>query len=139
MRSGSTRRASRVLQITQSAVSQQLKQFEEAVGEKLFIRDRCGLIPTSRAVEIYNKIDRYFEALGHIEREIFGSFTVARNSLTIAAPHIVCLSLLPRLVGKLERSDLLAGVLRPGSELRLGCAARPDRGGRCGLIASTTR
>lgn len=105
IRSGSTRRASKVLQITQSAVSQQLKLFEDAVGEKLFVRDRRGLIPTTRAVEIYNKIDRYFETLGHIEREIFGSFAVARNSLTIAAPHIVCLSLLPKLVAELEQND----------------------------------
>lgn len=106
IRSGSTRRASKVLQITQSAVSQQLKLFEDAVGEKLFIRDRRGLIPTTRAVEIYNRIDRYFETLGHIEREIFGSFAVIRNSLTIAAPHIVCLSLMPRLVAELEKADL---------------------------------
>lgn len=98
IRSGSTRRASKSLQITQSAVSQQLKLFEELVGEKLFVRDRRGLIPTTRAIDIYNRIDRYFETLGHIEREILGSFAVARNSLSIAAPHIVCLSMLPKLV-----------------------------------------
>ncbi|GAJ96118.1 LysR family transcriptional regulator [Rhizobium rhizogenes] len=105
IRSGSTRRASRVLQITQSAVSQHLKQFEELVGEKLFVRDHRGLIPTTRAIEIYSRIDRYFETLGHIEREILGSFAVARNSLSIAAPHLVCLSLLPKLVAEFERID----------------------------------
>lgn len=105
IRSGSTRRASKVLQITQSAVSQQLKLFEELVGEKLFVRDRRGLIPTTRAIEIYNRIDRYFDTLGHIEREILGSFAVARNSLSIAAPHIVCLSMLPKLVAEFERTN----------------------------------
>ncbi len=105
IRSGSTRRASKVLQITQSAVSQQLKLFEELVGEKLFVRDRRGLIPTTRAIEIYNRIDRYFETLGHIQREIIGSFAEARNSLSIAAPHIVCLSMLPKLVAEFERTN----------------------------------
>ncbi|WP_454854926.1 LysR family transcriptional regulator [Rhizobium binxianense] len=105
IRSGSTRRASRTLQITQSAVSQQLKLFEELVGEKLFVRDRRGLIPTTRAIEIYNRIDRYFETLGHIEREILGSFAIARNTLSIAAPHLVCLSLLPKLVAEFENID----------------------------------
>jgi DNA-binding transcriptional LysR family regulator len=104
IRSGSTRRASKALKITQSAVSQQLKLFEELVGEKLFVRDRRGLIPTTRAIEIYNRIDRYFETLGHIEREILGSFTLAQNSLTISAPHFVCLSMLPRLVAELKQT-----------------------------------
>ncbi|CAH1691402.1 DNA-binding transcriptional LysR family regulator [Hyphomicrobiales bacterium] len=104
VRSGSTRRASKALKITQSAVSQQLKLFEELVGEKLFVRDRRGLIPTTRAIDIYNRIDRYFETLGHIEREILDSFGSAQNSLSISAPHFVCLSMLPKLVAELEQT-----------------------------------
>ncbi len=45
------------LHITQSAGCQQLKLLEKLVGEKLFVRDRCGLIPTTRAIEIYHRID----------------------------------------------------------------------------------
>jgi DNA-binding transcriptional LysR family regulator len=104
MRCGSTRRAAKALQVTQSAVSQQLKLFEEMAGEKLFVRDRRGLIPTTRAIEIYNKIDRYFETLFRIEKEITGSFAPARDSLTIAAPHLVCLSFLPKLIKELDRA-----------------------------------
>ncbi|MFI0849136.1 LysR family transcriptional regulator [Mesorhizobium sp. IMUNJ 23232] len=104
IRCGSTRRAAKALRITQSAVSQQLKLFEASVGEKLFVRDRRGLIPTTRAIEIYNKIDRYFETLVRIEKEITGSFGTARNSLTIAAPHLVCLSFVPRLIKELDRT-----------------------------------
>lgn len=102
---GSTRRAARVLGVTQSAVSQQLKLFEDLVGEKLFVRDRRGLIPTTRAIEIYNKIDRYFETLVRIEKEITGYFGSARESLTIAAPHLSCLLFVPKLISILDQTE----------------------------------
>ncbi|MGK9054626.1 LysR family transcriptional regulator [Xaviernesmea oryzae] len=105
IRSGSTRRAARSLGVTQSAVSQQLKLFEELIGEKLFVRDRRGLIPTTRAIEIYNKIDRYFETLARIENEITGSFGSATRSLTIAAPHLLCLSFVPKLIHALDATE----------------------------------
>ncbi|TIO74107.1 LysR family transcriptional regulator [Mesorhizobium sp.] len=102
---GSTRRAARVLGVTQSAVSQQLKLFEDLVGEKLFIRDRRGLIPTTKAIEIYNKIGRYFDTLERIEREITTSFGSARQSFRIAAPHLSCLLLVPKLISMLVQTE----------------------------------
>ncbi|RUU25135.1 LysR family transcriptional regulator [Mesorhizobium sp. M6A.T.Ce.TU.016.01.1.1] len=105
MKFGSTRRAAQCLGVTQSAVSQQLKLFEDLVGEKLFVRDWRGLIPTTRAIEIYNKIDRYFETLVRIEKEITGSFGSARESLTIAAPHLSCLSFVPKVISILDRTE----------------------------------
>lgn len=105
IRAGSTRRAAQVLGVTQSAVSQHLKQFEDAVGEKLFVRDGRGLIPTTNAIEIYNRIDRYFETLRHIEDELLDSFSATRNTLTISAPHITCLTFIPKLALELDRAD----------------------------------
>ncbi|WP_085044296.1 LysR family transcriptional regulator [Ensifer aridi] len=105
IRTGSTRRAAIELHITQSAVSQHLKLFEEAVGEKLFVRDRRGLVPTTRAIEIYNRVDRYCETLKRIEREITDSFRTHRNSLTIAAPHILSLRLVPKIILALDKVD----------------------------------
>ncbi|MBB5704593.1 DNA-binding transcriptional LysR family regulator [Ochrobactrum daejeonense] len=105
VRMGSTRRAARELGITQSAVSQQLKTFEENVGEQLFERDRRGLVPTSRALEIYNRVDRYLEILGQIETELADSFRTKRNTLSITAPHVLTLDLLPRIVAVLNEQD----------------------------------
>ena len=105
IRAGSTRRAAKVLGVTQSAVSQHLKQFEDAVGEKLFVRDGRGLIPTTNAIEIYNRIDRYFVTLRHIEDELLDSFSATRNTLTISAPHITCLTFIPKLALELDRAD----------------------------------
>ncbi|RWH31405.1 MAG: LysR family transcriptional regulator [Mesorhizobium sp.] len=105
IRTGSTRRAARELGITQSAVSQHLKLFEEAVGERLFARDHRGLVPTTRAIELYNRVDRYFETLSHIEREITDSFSTKRNGLTIAAPHILSLRLIPKIILALDNLD----------------------------------
>ncbi|RWX60369.1 LysR family transcriptional regulator, partial [Mesorhizobium sp. M4B.F.Ca.ET.089.01.1.1] len=105
IRTGSTRRAARELGITQSAVSQHLKLFEEAVGEKLFARDSRGLIPTPHAIEIYNRLDRYFQTLGCIEKEITDSFRTQENRLTIAAPHILSLKLIPKIILALDNLD----------------------------------
>lgn len=105
VRTGSTRRAALELGITQSAVSQHLKLFEEAVGEKLFERDSRGLISTTRAIEIYNRLDRYFEIMEHIEREIVSSFQDKENRLTIAAPHILSFGLVPQIVKSLNKLD----------------------------------
>ncbi|AZO34168.1 MAG: LysR family transcriptional regulator [Mesorhizobium sp.] len=105
IRTGSTRRAGRELGITQSAVSQYLKLFEDAVGEKLFTRDRRGLIPTTQAIEIYNRLDRYFETLGRIEKEITNSLRKKENRLTIAAPHILSFGLVPKIVLAVDNLD----------------------------------
>ncbi|MFE0017878.1 LysR family transcriptional regulator [Mesorhizobium sp. NPDC059054] len=105
IRTGSTRRAARELGITQSAVSQYLKVFEDAVGESLFVRDRRGLIPTTRAIEIYNRVDRYVTTLRSIEREIAGAFQADRDSLTIAAPHICAFKLVPEIIQAADKLD----------------------------------
>lgn len=97
IRSGSTRKAAQNLGITQSAVSQQLKHFEETVGEKLFQRDRRGLIPTSRAIELYNRLDRHFATMSRIEQEITACF-VNKDMLTLSAQHAICLSFVPELL-----------------------------------------
>ncbi|WP_027146424.1 LysR family transcriptional regulator [Mesorhizobium sp. WSM3626] len=105
IRNGSTRRAGRELGITQSAVSQYLRLFEDAVGQKLFTRDRRGLIPTTLAIEIYNRLDRYFETLGRIEKEITNSFRTKENRLTIAAPHILSFGLVPKIILAVDNLD----------------------------------
>lgn len=105
IRSGSTRRAARELGVTQSAVSQHLKLFEETVGEQLFERDRRGLVPTARAIEIYNRVDRYFDILGQLENEMSGSFRKRPNTLTITAPHILLLNLVPEIVLNIDAMD----------------------------------
>lgn len=97
IRSGSTRKAAQNLGITQSAVSQQLKHFEKTVGEKLFLRDRRGLIPTSRAIELYNRLDRHFATMSRIENEITACF-VNTDMLTLSAQHAICLSFVPELL-----------------------------------------
>ncbi|AZO32250.1 MULTISPECIES: LysR family transcriptional regulator [unclassified Mesorhizobium] len=105
IRTGSTRRAGRELGITQSAVSQHLKMFEDAVGEQLFERDRRGLVPSTRAIDIYNRLDRYFETLARIEQEIANSFRTRENRLTVAAPHILALGLVPKIIFALDELD----------------------------------
>lgn len=46
-------RAAEALACTQAAMSMRLKMLEEIVGERLFLRQRHGLLPTPRADELY--------------------------------------------------------------------------------------
>lgn len=47
VRTGSERAAAKVLDISQPAVSQQLKQLETLLGVQLFVRDKGRLVPTA--------------------------------------------------------------------------------------------
>lgn len=64
-----TRQASEVLNLSQSAVSHALSRLRDAFDDPLFVRERYGLVPTERCLEIektlpdlVEQIDNLFEA-----------------------------------------------------------------------------
>lgn len=62
-RLGSVTRAAAELEVTQSAVSRQIIEFEKALGATLFIRDRGRLKPTVAGQRLSNEIARAFEMI----------------------------------------------------------------------------
>ncbi len=62
--------ASKVLTISQPALSRTIRRIEDLLGIALFARDRNGLVPTSEALEIYAEIDPLIRQLTGVGTQI---------------------------------------------------------------------
>lgn len=62
--------ASKVLNISQPALSRTIRRIEDLLGIALFARDRNGLVPTSEALEIHAEIDPLIRQLAGVGTQI---------------------------------------------------------------------
>lgn len=62
--------ASKVLNVSQPALSRTIRRIEDLLGIALFTRDRNGLVPTSEALEIYAEIDPLIRQLTGVGTQI---------------------------------------------------------------------
>lgn len=60
VRCGSLTAASQELHLSQSALSLQLKSLERALGRRLLVRSRSGVVPTAEGREVFEHCDRIF-------------------------------------------------------------------------------
>ncbi|KAA0689456.1 LysR family transcriptional regulator [Neorhizobium sp. P12A] len=110
IRTGSERLASKLLGVTQPAISQNIRQLEEAVGFALFVREKGKMRPTDQAWELVRSVESAFTGLDRIRGEIEGIKSSDRRSLSIAAPGPFCLRLLPEVVKALRRERVFHRV-----------------------------
>jgi LysR family transcriptional regulator, glycine cleavage system transcriptional activator len=95
-RSGSFSRAAEELNVTQSAVSHQVRQLEDWFGLSLFDRLGRQTIPTPKGQELARSLAEAFDIMGAACRRLSQSET--GPALTIAAlPSIATIWLIPRL------------------------------------------
>ncbi|UHS58260.1 MULTISPECIES: LysR family transcriptional regulator [Agrobacterium] len=62
--------ASKVLNVSQPALSRTIRRIEDLLGIALFARDRNGLVPTSEALEIFQEIDPLIRQLTGVGTQI---------------------------------------------------------------------
>jgi DNA-binding transcriptional LysR family regulator len=62
--------ASKVLNVSQPALSRTIRRIEDLLGIALFTRDRNGLVPTSEALEIFSQIDPLIRQLVGVGTQI---------------------------------------------------------------------
>ncbi|MBB2830416.1 UNVERIFIED_ORG: DNA-binding transcriptional LysR family regulator [Rhizobium esperanzae] len=105
MRAGSERLAAQVLRITQPAVSQNVKQLEEALGFALFRRENNRLIPTAKAWEFLRTIDAAFAGLDRIGPSIEFLRNNDTRLIGIAAPSAFSFVTLPRVVKRIREKS----------------------------------
>lgn len=60
VRCGSLTAASRELELSQSALSLQLKSLERALGRRLLVRSRSGVVPTAEGRDVFEHCERIF-------------------------------------------------------------------------------
>lgn len=99
----SVSRAARRVGVTQSAMSNSLRQLRGLLGDPLFLRTARGIAPTPRAHELAGPVR---EALRLLERALgpreFVPAAAARTFTLIASDYVEFV-LLPRLLGQLRR------------------------------------
>jgi DNA-binding transcriptional LysR family regulator len=121
MRTGSERLAAKVLQVSQPAVSQNVKQLETAIGFTLFRREKNRLIPTEKAWELLRSIDAAFAGFDRIGKSI--AFLKSNDShvIGIAAPSVFSFGVIPRAAKKIrEKNRSYAIQIKTGSYQAVG-------------------
>jgi len=117
---GSVSEAAVVLNMSQSAVSQRIRQLERQLGVKLFEREGRGIALTSEG-EI---VRRYAERIALTVRELKQELATApgrQQVLTIGASPIISVTILPPLIRQFRRRmpDVMVKVLSTmGAKLR---------------------
>lgn len=100
------------LGLTQSAVSHALRKLRGAFRDELFVRSGSGLVPTPRAVAMFEPIDRMMSTVARevLPATVFDPAT-ARREFTLAMVDMAEIVFLPPLMSLLRRSA-------PGCTLR---------------------
>ncbi|MFI1169491.1 LysR family transcriptional regulator [Streptomyces sp. NPDC020801] len=96
---GSIRAAAAVLQISQPALSTQLRRIEQLVGAPLFDRHRDGVQPTDLGHYVISHARRLVAGLDELRTEVEGLTAPDPATVRIAAPATV----LPLIVAELRR------------------------------------
>ncbi len=118
--------AANALNLTQGAVSQQIRRLEDQFGVSLFLRDRGRLKPTAEAERLIPKVRRLLGQNDEIWAEVAGGAVAGR--VRFGVPYdLVGTSLAPVIKAFAEA--------RPQVEIALVCAASPQLAD--GLAAGT--
>lgn len=110
VRTGSERAAAKALDITQPAVSQQIKQLETLLGMQLFMRDKGRLVPTAQTMTLFRDADATFVQMERIARTVSSLKGIDSDTVGIAAPHVFSLRLLPDAIRMLRSRQPVAAV-----------------------------
>ncbi len=94
---GSTTAAARSLDVSQSAVSRLVSQFERDAGMELFRRDRGRLVPTAEARQLLDPVTEAIESVRRVGRlaDQLRLGAAGQALIRLAAPHTVAETLLP--------------------------------------------
>lgn len=99
---GNMTRAAEKLCITQSALSQQLKDIETKLGTDLFFRTRRKMIITEEGRQLQDTAAEVIEALDAAERAIARKVKGEKGVLRVGTQCIFCYKWLPRVLGRFQ-------------------------------------
>lgn len=92
--------AAELLHVTQPTLSRQMSEFEEELGEKLFIRGNRKVTLTDKGVLLYEKAREIIELTDKAEREIKESNEVINGKIVIGSGVALATTILSKLVKK---------------------------------------
>lgn len=116
---GSATSAAVDVNMTQSAVSRTLKEFEAIVGFRLFDRERTGLRPTREAQQLFKDVQRAYAAFADVNQTAKSILNKEAGQLRIAALAVY-------VDGFVSRSLSRFMAKFPGINIQLIAAAKPE-------------
>lgn len=112
MLTGGMTSAAELLRITQPAVSRLVRDFESAVGLRLFQRRGTGVVPTQDATLLLAEVERSFVGLGRVAEAAQAIRSQEAGRVRIAAFPAFATSVLSRFLGRFvrERPNLRVSI-----------------------------
>lgn len=100
---GSMTKAAELLGISQPAVSRLMVDFQEAVGFKLFRRQRNGAEPTEDARRLFEQVDKLFVGLEDLNHQVHAIRNLTMGTISIAAMGLYANGLLPDIIARFSK------------------------------------
>ncbi|MGA4541226.1 LysR family transcriptional regulator [Uniformispora flossi] len=123
-RAGSFTRAAHLLDLSQPAITAQIRSLEKQVGRQLFQRLPRGVTPTTVADELAAKLAPHLDALEEITaRDVLGTDPLRQTVHLAGPPEITGRLVLPALADLVRRGLRLRVSLGSGDDLLTGLAA----------------
>ena len=97
---GSISHAAEVLHVTQPTLSRQMSEFEEELGEKLFVRGNRKITLTDKGVLLYERAKEIIELTDKAERGIKESNEMISGTIVIGSGVASSTTILSKLVKK---------------------------------------
>jgi len=103
-------RAAEALYLTQSAVSQHVKQLEDHFGVKLFIQVGKNVVLTEAGNQLYEHADKVFALLTETEQAMDDLRELRRGSLNVTADTAAGVYIVPTLLGQFHRAHPMVKI-----------------------------
>lgn len=103
-------RAAEALYLTQSAVSQHIKQLEEHFGVKLFLQIGKNVILTEAGNQLFDHADKLFALLAETEQVMDDLRELRRGSLNVTADTAAGVYIVPTLLGQFHRDHPMVQI-----------------------------
>lgn len=100
---GSMTKAAELLGISQPAVSRLMLDFQDAVGFKLFRRQRGGAEPTADALRLYEQVEKLFTGLEELNQQVHAIRSLTSGSITIVAMGLYANGILPDIIARFRK------------------------------------
>lgn len=103
MATGSISAAARQMKMSQPAVSQLIRNLEDAIGAPLFVRRNGAIFPTRRSESLNEDISELLAQIERIEMHLSHRATHVVADIRLSATVTICTEILPILVTELHR------------------------------------